>query len=372
MPAILNSRVCSALLACFFCLLANGASQASEQWYTGPALQIDETNTVLIHNSQLRYSGADRLSFSTGDWAESEAPVLLRYIDIVDTWASRYSLHPRVLGHLLAAYFDVNPPSSRDAAMVQIVEMSAGLATLFDAAAADPFAATRSVMTVAHAYGLHQWWPPQALAEEHITVSGGGPPAPLFGYFQPPWEIGETWAGGGAHGGNGSGNQNALDFWADYRGWGEDLSNYWVAAMQAGTARVWSSCSMAIVHPNGWVTDYYHLDHIQVSDRSVVERNTRIALYADNVDQALCNGGSSSGPHVHMSLSYDGSRVLVNEDQVDFSAFSHHIGEGQYDSNCSRSYYTHTTQGTVCPNYDRLLNNAPLVSGPIFANGFEN
>ena len=45
---------------------------------------------------------------------------------------------------------------------------------------------------------------------------------------------------------------------------------------------------MPIVYPNGWVTDYYHLDHIQVTDGSYVERSDRIANYADNEGQATC------------------------------------------------------------------------------------
>lgn len=358
---------------CLGGLLVCMAGSASEQWYLGPGLQLKKFDRILVHNSQLRYSGSDRLTFSTKSWAQARAPELLPYVGALDTWASRYSLHPRVLGNLLAADFARLPPPSRRSALDRIAQISTGLASVFDTDPSDPYAATQAVIALAEASGVSDWQPAAELAQPRTAASRGSTPSPLFGYFQPPWEIGETWAGGGAHGGNGSGNQNALDFWAAYRGWGEDLSDFWVTAMQAGTVRVWSSCSMAIVHPNGWVTDYYHLDHIQVSDRSAVERNSRIALYADNRDQALCSGGSSSGPHVHMSLSYNGSRVLVNEDQVDFTAFSHHIGQGQYDSDCSRSYYNHSTLGTVCPNRDQLLNNAPpVVSGPIFANGFES
>lgn len=372
MPSSLSCRIRSAVCG-FVCVLTGTNALASEQHYAGPALQVMQAARLTVHNSQLRYTGSDRLTFSTEDWASLHEPALLPYVGSIDSWGSRYSLHPRVLGQLVAAHFDRVPPLTRLAAMDRIAQISTGLSTVFDSGSDDPFAATQALDAVAQAYGILRWEPAEELAEPSLNAGRGSSPAPLFGYFQPPWEVGETWAGGGAHGSNGSGTQNALDFWGDYRGWGEDLSNFWVAAMQAGTVRVWSSCSLAIVHPNGWVTDYYHLDHIQVADRSKVDRNTRIALYADNVDQALCSGGSSSGPHVHVSLSYDGSRVLVNEDQVDFTAFSHHVGQGQYDSNCSRSFYNHSALGTVCPNRDQLLNNtSPAASGPIFSDGFES
>ena len=141
--------------------------------------------------------------------------------------------------------------------------------------------------------------------------------------------------------------------------------------MQSGTARVWSSCGMAVIHPNGWVTDYYHLDNIQVADRASVQRNQRIANYADNEPQAICSGGWSSGPHVHMSVSYNGSGVAVDSANLDFTAFSHHEGVGDYDTNCTRSWYNHYTEGKICPNYDQLLNNAPSTDPPLFRDDFE-
>lgn len=349
--------------------------QASEQPYFGPSLKFTYDGPVIVHNSQIRYTGNDRLTFATESWLLEHAPDLLDLRPAVDVWASRLGIHPRVLAAIVRDDFKTNAPDDRLAGMERTVEIASALAQAMAQAIenrpADQLAASRAVTATANALGIDLALPGE-LAYARTTKTAKGLPSPLFSYFQPPWQTGETWAGGGAHGGTGSGTQNALDFWADYRGWGEDLSQWWVAAMQDGTARVWSSCGMAIVHGNGWVTDYYHLDNIQVADNGSVQRNSRIANYADNVDQALCSGGSSSGPHVHMSLSFNGSRVPINEDMVDFSAFSHHVGEGQYDSNCDRSYYTHYSQGKVCPNYDRLLNDAPLtLPAEIFSNGFE-
>ena len=44
---------------------------------------------------------------------------------------------------------------------------------------------------------------------------------------------------------------------------------------------------------------------------------------------------------------------------MDFTAFSHHVGVGQYDFDCVTSWYDHSTRGKVCPSWDQLLNNAP-------------
>lgn len=121
----------------------------------------------------------------------------------------------------------------------------------------------------------------------------------------PPWPVGDTWAGGGAHGDT----HNALDFWGTYQEWVEDTSAHRVTAMQSGTVRVWSSCGLSVVHDNGWVTDYYHLDNIRVADLAIAERNERLANYADNEAQATCSGGWSTGPPVHMSLTQNGSAI---------------------------------------------------------------
>ena len=72
-----------------------------------------------------------------------------------------------------------------------------------------------------------------------------------------------------------------------------------------------------------------------------------------------------------MSISHDGVRVSVDQSQLDFTAFSHHAGEGQYDTSCSRSWYDHYSEGKVCPNYPGLLNNADAPGG-VFRDGFES
>jgi hypothetical protein len=75
---------------------------------------------------------------------------------------------------------------------------------------------------------------------------------------------------------------------------------------------------------------------------------------------------------LHSALYHDGNRVEIDEANVDFTAFSHHAGEGQYDFNCATSWYNHTTNGRVCPSADQLLNNAPPPGPMPFNDSFES
>lgn len=341
-------------------------SIASDHGYSGPPLITDYEGPVLIDNSQFLYTAEDHLSFSTRDLLATTYPALLPLRSVIDTWASRVGIHPRALTVVAHESF-VGIPVLGDHEDAQVVVQLAGaLATAYQQQAPHPLAASRAVQATANAFGLELRIPAiLAVRREGVANPAGGPP--LFGYFQPPWEIGDTWSGGGAHGSS----HNSLDFWGDWVPWGGDTTPFWVAAMQEGVARVWSSCSVSVVHPNGWVTSYYHLDHVQVADFAYVQRNNRLANYADNEAQAICDGGWSTGPHVHMSIKYNGAPVSVDEVNVDFMAFSHHAGEGDYDTNCDRSWYNHFTAGTVCPNWDQLVNDAPI-PGPIFTDGFES
>lgn len=340
-------------------------AMASDHGYSGPPLTARYEGPILIDNSQFQYTAQDHLSFSTTELLSSTYPDLLPLRPAIDTWASRLAIHPRVLAAVVYDFFSGVPVLGDRDDFQAVVQIAGALSTVFQQQAPHSLAASRAAVAAAAAlnFELH---PPSALASRReITAAPSGGP-PLFGYFQPPWEIGDTWSGGGAHGSS----HDSLDFWGNWVVWGGDTTPYWVTAMQEGVARVWSSCSVAVVHPNGWVTSYYHLDNIQVANLANVQRNDRLANYADNEDQATCDGGWSSGPHVHMSLKYNNSPVSVGEANVDFTAFSHHEGLGDYDDDCSRSWYNHFTAGTVCPNWDQLVNNAPE-PGPIFVDGFE-
>ena len=344
---------------------------ASDNAYHGPVLRADYEGPILVDNSQYRYTANDRLEFFTEPFLSRDMPEFLPLRPAIDTWASRHNVHPRLLSLVVRDYFVGRQVLGERSEFDEVARLAAALDSVYQTQKGHPLAATRAVRAVADGLAFELRLPSEWSTERTTGVRRGGNPT-LFGYFQPPWRIGESWAGGGAHGDTGSGLQNALDFIGGSAGWGDDTSLWWVAAMQSGTARVWSSCGMSIIHDDGWVTDYYHLDNIQVTDMQSVQRDVQLSNYADNLAQATCTGGASTGPHIHMSVSWDGERVLVDESEIDFTAFSHHVGVGQDDSNCNTSWYTHFNNGQVCPFFLQLLNDAPSAANIIFNDGFES
>lgn len=362
----MKRRVISSLLLVVCGALPSVGSQSS---YEGPALRVDYEGPILVDNSQLRYRGTDMLSFDTNAYLEREAGNLMPLRPTIDTWAAMHAIHPRVLIHVLKAYWPTAATAGTLSEKETVHQIATGLALVYLQHREDPLAASKAVVAVADAYRLKVEMPAGLARRRQIPAAS----APLvFGWFQPPWVIGDTWAGGGAHGDNGSGVRNALDYWGEFRGWGADVSEFWVAATQAGTARVWSICSVSIIHANDWVSTYYHLENIQIADQQAVERNTVISNYANDKPTALCQGGSSTGPHLHSALYHDGIRVEIDEANVDFTAFSHHAGDGQYDFNCATSWYNHYSTGRICPSSDQLLNDTPPPADRFFADGLES
>jgi len=362
---MMRTVLLSLLIASCFTLPVSG----SQSTYHGPTLRDTYDGPIVVDNSRLRYLGEDMLSFRTAEYLAREAPNLAPLRPAIDTWAAMHAIHPRVLIHVLQAYWPIAATAGTASEKELVHQIATAIALVYLRHPEDPLAASKAVKAVADAYHLEVELPTELSRSRQVPVSN----APqVFGWFQPPWEIGDTWAGGGAHGDTGTGTRNALDYWGEWRAWGADLSQWWVATTQAGTARVWSVCSVSVIHSGGRVSTYYHLENIQLADQQVVERNTVISNYADDKPTALCQGGSSSGPHVHSALYHDGIRVEIDEANVDFTAYSHHAGVGQYDFNCSTSFYNHFTNGRVCPSSDKLLNNAPPPSSQFFADGFES
>lgn len=353
-----SGQLLSRLLATALLLLTSLSAGASTSGYVGPPLEPNYVGPVLVHNSQLQYTAADRLNFFTQDWIVKNAPALEPLRPAIDAWASRMAIHPRVLAMVVQDDFRGRKVTGSQDQMNRVLQIAAGLSNTFHADRDNELAASRAIMAVSDALAI-ELTPQKGLSEprELLKVAKGAP-APLYGFLQPPWEIGATWEGNGAHGGTGSGTRNSLDFANSFEDWGIDTSSFWLVATQSGTARIWSSCDMAVIHGNGWITDYYHVDNIQVTNFAPIERNDIMANYADNLAQAICTGGASDGPHVHMTMTYDDQRIEVDESNLDFTAFSYKTGIGQFDNNCNRSYYTHYTEGRVCTFERNLLNNA--------------
>ncbi|WP_196140798.1 pre-peptidase C-terminal domain-containing protein [Aliikangiella sp. G2MR2-5] len=153
-------------------------------------------------------------------------------------------------------------------------------------------------------------------------------------YFQMPFPVGESWTFGGAHTNTGSGSYPLSSLDLNNGGyWGADLSHIFIAAAAPGRVIIHSSCFMEVIHDDGWSTTYYHLSRIRVAHNSNVTRGTKLANYASTRRQALCNGGQSSGPHVHFSLKKNGQFYHLNG--IKFSEYQVHTGRNSYDDNCN-------------------------------------
>ena len=360
----------------FLCSLILSASATSSEFsYTGPELNLDYSGSLIIDNSQVKYTATDRLTFYTEDYLQQNIPKLLPLREAIDTWAAMQAIHPRLLSEVMNGYFKdkVVDDSFENKQMVFLI--ASGLSESFRENQEDVLAASKAVFAISNAFefklNLSTKFAGKRDMVEHDYFKGSAG-SPLFSYFQPPWPRGELWAGGGAHTytGGGSSARNSLDFFKTFISWGGDTSNVWISASQRGVVRVFSDCNINIVHPNGWVSSYYHLQNIIVTDSSTVGDNQRISNYADNLADATCQGGSSTNPHLHFSLYYDGDPIEIDQNNVDLSSWKHKVGEGNYDSNCSRSNYKVFPDGnTICPFSRQLPNNT--TADDIFVNSFE-
>lgn len=182
--------------------------------------------------------------------------------------------------------------------------------------------------------------------------------------LQIPSPIGESWiVSGASHNAFGQvgGVLSSLDFIAPGSpGEGGNTSGFWVTAAHGGTVSSASDCGLVLVGDNGWSTSYYHLSNIQVSPGQRVTANTRLANYANNRTQALCEGGGWSGPHVHFTLMKNNQ--LFSLDGVELSGYRVHNGQKNYDDDCSHFYLTNN--GARYCAHEPLYNGGATVSDP--------
>ncbi|NQZ12903.1 MAG: M23 family metallopeptidase, partial [Algicola sp.] len=155
--------------------------------------------------------------------------------------------------------------------------------------------------------------------------------------LQLPWSLGYSWIGGGSHGYDGSSwPHSSIDFAYDWPSWG--AQTWSVRSAHGGTVSVLSSCQVRITNSSGWATTYYHLSGVNVYNGQQVGANTYLGNYANNKSQALCEGGSSTGPHLHFSLLKNG--YYYSLDNVSLSNYVVNTGRYSYDSNCSYFNFT--------------------------------
>ncbi len=208
----------------------------------------------------------------------------------------------------------------------------------------------------------------QALAERYVARFGTSafdrqktqavsPTAVSTNTLRLPWTLGQyQWGSGGVHSTSGSCPAQAcglprssLDFWRPGWSWNSDTSSGRVVAANAGTVAKISACQLRVTSPDGWATNYYHLDGILVNTGDVVFAGQRIAGIANTQAAALCQGGSSTGPHVHFSLINGGNHVDMDQSELSGWKVNATSVISDYDTNCTRMYYTRGGN-TACPN----------------------
>lgn len=134
--------------------------------------------------------------------------------------------------------------------------------------------------------------------------------------MQLPFESGVVWAfTGGAHGGWGNGSGwAALDFAPPGNALGCVLSDEWVVAVadglivRAGDGAVIQDLDGDGNEGTGWVVLYMH---IETRDR--VEPGTYLKA-GEKVGHPSCEGGVSSGTHVHLARKYNGEWIPADQD----------------------------------------------------------
>lgn len=170
--------------------------------------------------------------------------------------------------------------------------------------------------------------------------------------MQLPWPSGQGWYSGGAHSNTGSGYPySSLDFNNGSGGWGSNTP--WVQAAHAGTVTRYSSCNIRVTHSSGYATQYYHMDSLQYSSGDYVGQGAWLGRYANRYNQALCQGGQSSGPHVHFSLLQNGYFVSLQNKYL--SGYRVDVGNSNYDDNCNNFYFE--KNGSRYCAWRRLYNN---------------
>ncbi len=129
-----------------------------------------------------------------------------------------------------------------------------------------------------------------------------------------PFDLGKTWAfTGGPHTAWGEDGQPwaALDFAPPSNLFGCETSEEWATAVAPGIVtrsepgRVVLDLDSDGDERTGWVVSYFH---IATKDR--VLAGTRLNL-GDHIGHPSCEGGHSTGSHVHISRQYNGEWVLA-------------------------------------------------------------
>jgi LasA protease len=190
-------------------------------------------------------------------------------------------------------------------------------------------------------FGLPQRAEDVSSESESIGVSPAAAPS---NFLRLPWLVGQTgWSFNGVHSSSGSCSmaacgspRSSIDFSLGWPAWGANTASARVLAMHEGVVSVISSCNVRVTHASGWATNYYHLSNVQVVTGATVYAGQWIAEYANTQAQALCQGGGSTGPHVHVTLLQNGAQVEMHLSEMSGWRVNAASVVRDYDSDCAR------------------------------------
>jgi LasA protease len=207
--------------------------------------------------------------------------------------------------------------------------------------------------TIAREY-VSRFGTPQRAYNEQLAPGSAvvSPAAAPANFLRLPWLVGQTgWSFNGVHSTTGGcpsatcgSPRSSIDFSRGWPVWGTNTADARVLAMHGGTVTVFSSCNIRVTDSaSGWATNYYHLSNLQISNGATVYAGQWIANYADNSAQALCQGGSSTGPHTHVTLIQSGSQVDLHLSEMSGWRVNAEFVTRDYDSDCSRMNLTRSS-----------------------------
>lgn len=404
---IIGSMRRTLLLAALLALVAVPIAAQPIQHADGPikpapqdplTLFADGVSARWIEDAEFVY-GPALLDFDVRAYLATAAPHLVPQAEAISHWTGHYSISPRVLLAVLEMQSGVmtNPAALANPSAGLVAGADAGeqiralVASLFvdfyafrEAAAGQPRSLNAATFALLNLFrsaapagfspqaaddartrfrdAYARLFPTPALNAVVGDLPGGALPPSNFLQF--PWKNNSSWFFNGTHTTSGSGSfpMSSIDFTRTWSlVWGNNTSTDYVVAAHAGTVTVFSTCNVRVTAPNGWATNYYHLEGLVVANGQQVAANQTIGVYADDLANALCQGGSSTGPHVHFSLLQNGAHVPIDGAQL--SDFLVHAGRTSYDSDPNYMWLQSVTTGTRYYAYQTALPSTPAGAG---------
>ena len=148
-----------------------------------------------------------------------------------------------------------------------------------------------------------------------------------------PFPPKNSWYVGGPHSNTGSGTiMSSLDMSRSSTTMSDQI---WASA--GGKVKMYSYCQVEVIHAGGWSTKYYHLANIAVANGATIASGTYLAKPVTSRSQALCQGASWTGPHVHCTLKYDGTESPLNG--VTISGYALTVKSTvNYEDDCAKNW----------------------------------